>query len=54
MIRLQMKNCYTILAEKYKNISYYLIGKILSSGKINKYEDLTGEEILPSHRKFSL
>ena len=40
MIRLEMKNCNTILIEKQ-----------LSSGKIHKYEYLTGEDILPSNQQ---
>ena len=43
MIRLEMKNCYTILTEKQTSA--------LSSGKTDKYEYLTGEEILPSDQK---
>ena len=42
MIRLEMKSCNTILIQKQQKIS------ALSSGKIDKYEYLTGEEILPS------
>ena len=38
-----MKNYNTILTEKMKKIS------ALSSGKNDKYEYLTGEEILPSN-----
>ena len=36
-----------------KNYNMILIAKIsaLSSGKIDKYEYLTGEEILPSNRQ---
>ena len=37
------KNCNMILTEKQEKIS------ILPSGKIHKYEYLTGEEILPSN-----
>ena len=40
MVRLEMKNCNTILIEKQ-----------LSSGKIHKYEYLTGEDILPSNQQ---
>ena len=40
MIRLEMKNCNKILIEKQ-----------LSSGKIHKYEYLTGEDILPSNQQ---
>ena len=43
MIRLEMKNCYTILTEKQTSA--------LSSGKTDKYEYLTGEEILPSDQR---
>ena len=46
MIRLEMKNCNTILAEKQKKIS------ALSSENIDKYEYLTGKERLPpNHRR---
>ena len=37
-----MKNCNMILTEKQQKIS------ALSSGKIDKYEYLTSEEILPA------
>ena len=37
------KNCNMILTEKQQKIS------ALPSGKIHKYEYLTGEEILPSN-----
>ena len=40
-----MKNSNMILIEKLQKIS------ALSSGKINKYEYLTGEEILPFNQK---
>ena len=40
MIRLEKKNCNTILTEKQKKIS------ALSSGKIDKNENLAGKEIL--------
>ena len=40
-----MKNYYTILKEKLQEISE------LSSGKINTYEYLTGEEISPSNQR---
>ena len=40
-----MKNFNMILIDKLQKIS------ALSSGKINKYEDLTGEEIVPSNQK---
>ena len=40
-----MKNSNMILIEKLQKIS------ALSSGKINKYEYLTGEEILPFSQK---
>ena len=39
-----MKNCNMILRVKQQKIS------ALPSDKIDKYEYLTGEEILPSHR----
>ena len=42
MIRLEMKKYNTILTEMMANIS------VLSSGKIDKFELFTGEEILPS------
>ena len=42
MLRLEMKNCDVILTEKLQK---YL--SALSSGKIDKYEYFTGEEILP-------
>ena len=45
MIRLKMKNYHMILIEKLQKIS------VLSSGKINKYEYVTSEEILPSNQK---
>ena len=41
MIKLEMKNCNMILTEKEQKIS------VLLSGKIDKYEFLTGKEILP-------
>ena len=44
MIRLRMKNYNVILIEKLQKY-------VLSSGKINKYEYLIGEEILPSNQK---
>ena len=44
MIRLEMKNCNTIELEAAKISA-------LSSGKIDKYEYLTGEEILPSNER---
>ena len=44
MIGLEMKNCNMILTEK-QQIS------TLSSGKIDKYEYLTGEEILPPDQR---
>ena len=40
-----MKNCKTILTEKQQNIS------ALSSWKIDKYEYLAGEEILPFNQR---
>ena len=42
MIRLEMKNWNMILTEKQQKISVY------TSGKIDKYQYLTGEQILPS------
>ena len=45
MIRLKIKNYNTILIGKLQKISAF------SSGKIDKYEDLTYEEILPSNQK---
>ena len=42
MIRLDVRNCKMILTEKQQKIS------ALSSWKIDKYEYLRGEEILPS------
>ena len=45
MIRLEMKNYSKILIEKWLNISAFL------SGKIQKYEYLTGEDILPSNQQ---
>ena len=44
MIRLKMINCNMILTEKQQKIS------LLSSGKIYKYEYLTGEELLPLYQ----
>ena len=35
-----MKNCNAILIEKHQNLP-------LSSGKIDKYEYITGEEVMP-------
>ena len=43
MIRLEMKHCNTILREAAKIA--------LSSGKVDKYEYLTCEEILPSNQR---
>ena len=43
MIRLEMKNWNVILTEKQQKSA-------LSSGKIDKNEYLTGEEILPSDK----
>ena len=40
-----MKNCNMILTEKHQKKT------ALSSGKIDKYEYLTGEEILPSNQR---
>ena len=45
MIRLEIKNYSKILIEKWLNISAFL------SGKIQKYEYLTGEDILPSNQQ---
>ena len=42
MVKLKMKNYNTILTEKQQKIVALL------SGKIDKYEYLIGEEILPS------
>ena len=44
-IKLKMKNYNTILIEKQQKIS------ALSSGKLDKYEYLTGEEIFPSNQR---
>ena len=44
MIRLEMKNCNTMLIEAAKISA-------LSSSKIDKYEYLTGEGILPSNQR---
>ena len=44
MIRLEMKNCNMINRETAKISA-------LSSGKIHKYEYLTGEDILPSNQQ---
>ena len=44
MIRLGMKNYSTILIEKW-------LKSALLSGKIHKYEYLTGEDILPSNQQ---
>ena len=44
MIKLEMKNYNTILTEATKISA-------LSSGKIDKYEYLTGEKILPSNQQ---
>ena len=44
MIKLRMKNYNMLLIEAEKKSA-------LSSGKIDKYEYLTGEEILPSNQK---
>ena len=45
MIKLKMKNCNMILTVKQQKIS------ALSSGTIDKYEYLTGDEILPSNQR---
>ena len=44
MIRLEMKSCNTILIQNQQKIS------ALTSGKIDKYEYLTGEGKLPYNR----
>ena len=44
MIGLEMKNCNMILTEKQQLST-------LSSGKIDKYKYLTGEEILPPDQR---
>ena len=45
MIRLDMKNCKMMLTEKQlKYQLYHLV-------KIDEYENLTGEEILPSNQR---
>ena len=44
MIRLEIKNCNIILTEKQKILA-------LSSGKSDKYEYVTGEEMLSSNQK---
>ena len=45
MVRLEMKNSNTILTEKRQKDQHYLLGKN------DKYEYLTGEEILPSNQR---
>ena len=45
MIKLETKNCNTISTEKQQKIS------ALSSGKIDKYEYITGKELLPSNQR---
>ena len=45
MIRLKHKNWNTILTKKQQKIS------ALSSGKIDKYEYLTGKKILPYNQR---
>ena len=45
MIRLETRKCNTILTEKQQKIS------ALSSGKIEQYEYLAGEEIQPSDQR---
>ena len=42
MIRLEMENCNMILTKKQQKYQHFHLGKI------DKYEYLTGEEILPS------
>ena len=44
MIKLKMKNYNIILIEKQRKYA-------LSSGKLHKYEYLTGEDILPSNQQ---
>ena len=44
MIRLEMKNHHMILTERQQKSA-------LSSGKIDKYEFLEGEEILPPDQR---
>ena len=44
MVRLEMKNSNTILTEKRQKDQHYLLEKN------DKYEYLTGEEILPSNQ----
>ena len=54
MIRLEMKNYNIIISREYK---YYNISReaakisALSSGKIHKYEYVTGEDILSSNQQ---
>ena len=54
MIRLKMKNYNIIISREY---TYYNISRgaakisALSSGKIHKYEYVTGEDILPSNQQ---
>ena len=45
MVRLEMKNSNTILTEKRQKDQHYLLEKN------DKYEYLTGEEILPSNQR---
>ena len=45
MIRLEMKNYIMILTEKQQK------NPVLSSGKTDRYQYLTGEEILPSNQR---
>ena len=45
MIKLETKNCNMISTEKQQKIS------ALSSGKIDKYEYITGKELLPSNQR---
>ena len=49
IISLEMKNCNIILTENQQNNNNNKISALLS-GKIDKYEHLEGEEILPSCR----
>ena len=45
MIRLEMKNCNMILTEKLPKYQFY------HQAKSDKYEYLTGNEILPSNQQ---
>ena len=48
MIRLEMKNYNMMITEKQPK---FIKAKVKSSGKIHKYEYLTGQEILPSNQQ---